>query len=93
MTTPKTYTISSISDLLEVPPDKLRRCLEEIGNVIEFHRAMTQLLQHELRDFNTIYWTDDDSKQIVMKVNEETPNAFQVKLEPNKNRLPPEEKK
>ena len=81
MTDPTKYTIRSISDLLDIPPDRLDDCLKELIVGVKLVHLADTLAKTEgieialestrkLWDADGIVWCDDQDKTIRIEMTE-----------------------
>jgi len=86
MTQHTKYTIRSISDLLDIPPDRLDDCLKELIVGIRLVHLTDTLAKTEgienalegtrkLWDADGIVWCDDQDKTIHVNMTEQSPSA------------------
>jgi len=84
MTQHTKYTIRSISDLLDIPPDRLDDCLKELTVGVKLVHladtvARTEGIENALEgtrklwDADGIVWCDDQDKTIHVEMTEQSP--------------------
>lgn len=60
------YKISTITDFLKIPFDKIDKCLTEFKEVLELHRDIISVLDDF--EFNYFTWIDDEKEEKTVKI-------------------------
>lgn len=75
MSKPITYKIKTVEDFLEVPEDRIERCLEEFKCYLELVPQMINLLElageedvSKVKHDMIFAWTDDDLNKVNISV-------------------------
>lgn len=65
----ETYHIATIQDLLKVPPERLRACLDQIELAVHTLQLTTG---NKARLPDGITWTDDGDNSVDLQINDES---------------------